>query len=68
MEVLAVESPRYVEYSYKEKADCYRLVLSHSTSGRIRETAALLPFKSLGRQIRGSALEWVELFVERIPG
>ncbi len=66
LEVLADEPPRYVAYSYKEKADCYRLALSHSTSSRIRETATLLPFKSLGRQIRGSALEWVELFVERI--
>jgi len=66
--LLGAESPQYVDYSYREKADYYRLALSYSTSSRIRETAALLPFRSLGRQIRGSALEWVELFVERIPG
>jgi len=68
VEVLANESPRYVEYSYKEKADCYRLDLSHATSGLIRQGAALLPYKGLGDQVRRSALEWLELFVERIPG
>lgn len=68
LEIVAAEPPRYAEYSYKERADRYRLDLSCSAGARVKESAGMLPFPTLGAQLRRSVLEWVDLFVERLPG
>lgn len=67
MEVADQESLRYIDYSYKEKADCYRVELSLSAAERLRGHAGLVRYPTLENQIRSGSVEAVDLFVEREP-
>ncbi|HXG32796.1 MAG TPA: hypothetical protein VNJ11_05480 [Bryobacteraceae bacterium] len=63
---LAVDTGvEYVEYSYKEHSDCYRLRVDFRTGARLREQAGLVRYSSLEKRIRDGLIEAVELFVER---
>ena len=55
----------YIEYSYRERADRYRMKLGPASGTEIRESARMLAYSSLESQIRGSVLETVDLLVER---
>jgi hypothetical protein len=65
MSVAAAPPPRYVEYSYKNKADCFRLDLNAETALVLREAASLLRYSALKARIAASAIEWVELHAAR---
>lgn len=65
METVAAEQLRYVDYSYKERADCYQMKISSSAAARLRETARTARYSTLESQIRGATLETAELFVSR---
>ncbi len=65
MEIARAEPPRYVEYSYKEKADCYRMALPAESAAHLRKEAGLLRYPTLEVQFRRSALDFVDFFVAR---
>jgi hypothetical protein len=55
----------YAGYSYKERADTYRLLLDPSLQKRVREAARLSPYSSISRQIEAAKLDAIEFFVKR---
>jgi hypothetical protein len=60
-------TPRYHEYSYRDRADCFRLTLSPSEVPALRRAARLLPYSTLARQIESAIFDYIDLFVKR-PG
>jgi hypothetical protein len=67
IEILAGEQALYVEYSYKEKADCYRVRLSQAAAAEIRNHAGKIAYKALAQKIKLSTFEAVDIYVPR-PG
>jgi hypothetical protein len=67
MEAVAGGGLEYAGYSYKERADRFRLKVTDELSRRIRENAGLLCYTTLENQIRLGRLESVEFLVERAP-
>jgi len=67
MSAAACEDLRYGGYSYSEHADWYRMPVSSSLSGRLREGATLLKYSALALRLRSAALESVDFYTERIP-
>lgn len=67
MEAVAGGGLEYAGYSYKDRADRFRLKVTDEVSRRIRENAGLLCYTSLENQIRLGRLESVEFLVERAP-
>jgi len=65
MEVAMAASPDYLDYSYKEKADCYRLPLTPEIVACLRQHAGLLRYSSMQQQIRRAAFDSVDLYVSR---
>jgi len=65
MGVAASSTPRYVDYSYRDRADCYSAPLSLAALERLRENARLVKYSTLQDQICRTNLESVELFVTR---
>lgn len=61
---LAAE-PRYLEYSYKDRADRYSLPLTPEAAARIRRGAALLNYTSLEMQVRRAVFDRLDLYVAR---
>lgn len=55
----------YVDYSYKEKADRYRLDLTAEASGQVRAATRLLPFRLLADRLRRAALARIDFYVTR---
>ena len=55
----------YVDYSYREKADCYRINLSPPTATEIRDAANMLAYNELMRRLRDEALVSVKLYTPR---
>ncbi len=64
-EVVCCGEPVYAGYSYKERADCYRMALSRQQAARLRACAPRLVYSSLGEQFRTAELDAVELYVPR---
>lgn len=56
---------RYVEYSYKERADRYRLELSSEAMGRLRGAAGLAAYTVLERQLRTLPMETIDFLAGR---
>jgi hypothetical protein len=67
MEAASGGDPQYVEYSYRDRADCYRVRLSQEAAARLRQNASLLGYSSLEAQIRAARLEVADLYVAREP-
>jgi hypothetical protein len=67
MEAVAGGGLEYAGYSYKDRADRFRLKVTDEVSRRIRANAGLLCYTSLENQIRLGRLESVEFLVERAP-
>ena len=65
MGVVASSEIRYVDYSYRERADCYSAVVSLAGLERLRASAGLVKYTTLQQQIRQINLETVDLFVTR---
>jgi hypothetical protein len=65
MEVAAAGAPRYIEYSYKLRADCYRLELTRVAAGALRERAGDLKYSALESQVRNAALDSIDFYVAR---
>jgi hypothetical protein len=65
MGVAAASEARYVDYSYRERADCYTAGLSIVALERLRDSARLVKYSTLQHQIRQTNLETVDLMVAR---
>jgi hypothetical protein len=65
MGVAAASEVRYVDYVYRERADCYSAALSLPAVERLRDSAGLVKYSTLQQQIRIANLETVDLLVAR---
>jgi hypothetical protein len=65
VESAAEAKPRYVEYSYAERADVYFLPVDRPFAVRLRQEAELLPYAGLVRQIATATIDAIEFFVPR---
>lgn len=65
MEEAAQATPEYCDYSYRERADRYRLRLTHPAVERLRRQATLLAYSTLEDRVRSGGFEAVEFFVTR---
>ena len=55
----------YAGYSYKERADVYRLILDTARERLVKEAARLSPFSAIVRQIESAVLDSIDFFVKR---
>jgi hypothetical protein len=58
-------SVSYSGYSYKERADVYRVTLDPLHRQRLREASRLSPYSSISKQIDDAVLDTIEFFVKR---
>jgi hypothetical protein len=65
MGVAASSEARYVDYSYRDRADSYSVALSLASLERLRDSARLVKYSTLQQQILHSDLETVDLLVTR---
>lgn len=65
MKVASAATSRYVEYSYKDKADWFRFDLNEETAAAVRDAASLLRYSGLRARIGASTVEWIDLLAER---
>jgi hypothetical protein len=65
MEVAAAGEIRYQHYSYRDRADCYRLELTLAEAEKLRAAAEIVKYSTLREQIRSAGFGWAELYVER---
>jgi hypothetical protein len=65
MNVASAAMPRYIEYSYKDKADWFRFDLNQETAAVLRDATSLLRYSALRARIGASAVERIELLAER---
>lgn len=64
--LLALKGPvRYIDYSYRLRADRYRLELSPEQRQQVREAAGLLKYGALAEQVQQMALEFIEFHTNR---
>ncbi len=65
LDLVAEAEVQYIDYSYREKADRFRLELSGGQQAAIRQAARLLVYSGLEERLRCMELSAVELFVVR---
>ena len=65
MRLAEAHQPAYVEYSYRDRADAYRMTLSREAEAALRTAAPLLPYAAISRQISKLAVETVDLMAPR---
>ncbi|HUS06270.1 MAG TPA: hypothetical protein VMZ52_08245 [Bryobacteraceae bacterium] len=58
-------APRYVQYSYKEEADHYRVSLDATAAEALRAAARLLAYSTLERRVQGQRTTFIDLLVQR---
>jgi len=58
---------RYLYYSYRDRADCYRLDVPLPIAGKLRDASEAVKYSSLRDRIRTEGFAWAELYVEREP-
>ena len=65
MEVASAGSPRYVGYSYRDRADWFSLEVALPALERLRSAAKLVPYTTLRDLIGTANLEAIDLYVTR---
>jgi len=65
MDLAAAGEIRYLHYSYKDRADCYRLEIPLAAAEKLRASSEVVKYSSLREQIRSAGFVWAELYVER---
>jgi hypothetical protein len=65
MEASAAGAPRYLEYSYKHRADCYRVEIPREAAEALRRNARALRYSSLEARVRASVFEAIDFYVAR---
>jgi hypothetical protein len=66
MALVAAMPVEYVDYSYRDRADRYRLAISAELSQALRASASMAAYTTLASQLQECQFETLELFVERI--
>jgi len=56
---------QYLHYSYKDRADCYRVELTLAAAEKLRAACEIVKYTTLRDQIRAAGFVWAELYVER---
>ncbi len=65
IEAAAAGTPRYLAYSYKHRADCYRIELPPEAVEALRRGASALRYSSLEAQVRTASFQAIEFYVAR---
>jgi hypothetical protein len=65
MEAAAAAPLTYLHYSYKERADCYRLEIPLPLAEKLRAAGEMVRYTTLRDQICSAGFVWAELYVER---
>lgn len=65
MELAGTAGPRYLDYSYRERADVYQARISAEMATQVRSASGALKYSVLREQIRASALDAADLYVVR---
>ncbi len=65
MQIASIGQPRYLDYSYRERADVFQLSLSVPQLQRLRETARLMGYSVLETQVRTAPFDTLELYTTR---
>jgi hypothetical protein len=65
LDLAAAGEVQYLHYSYKDRADCYRLDVPLAAAEKLRAASEVLKYSSLREQIQSAGFVWAELFVER---
>ena len=65
MQVAAAAAPRYLDYSYRDRADLYHAELSPQAAETLRAAASSLRHADLRGRIRAAPLSDLDLFVPR---
>jgi len=65
MELAEAGEIRYLHYSYKDRADCYRFEMPLAAAEKLRAAGEAVKYSSLRDQIRSAGFVWAELYVER---
>ena len=65
MEAAAAHAIEYAHYSYKDRADRYRVDLTHGAAQSLRAGADVLRYATLREQVRTVGFLWMDLYVER---
>ena len=65
MDLAAAGEMHYLHYSYKDRADCFRLDMTLAAAGKLRAAGEVVKYSSLREQIRSAGFVWAELYVER---
>ncbi|MCC6590993.1 MAG: hypothetical protein IT168_30175 [Bryobacterales bacterium] len=61
----AAASPAYIEYSYRERADRYRIALGPAERGLLMDAAKLLAYSTVAAQISRTTVDSIELLATR---
>ncbi|HUE24298.1 MAG TPA: hypothetical protein VMQ86_21630 [Bryobacteraceae bacterium] len=65
MDLAAASEAQYLHYSYKDRADCYRLDMPLAAAEKLRAASEAVKYSSLREQIRSAGFVWAELYVAR---
>ena len=65
MDLAAAGEMHYLHYSYKDRADCFRLDMPLAAAEKLRAASEVVKYSSLREQIRSAGFVWAELYVER---
>jgi hypothetical protein len=65
MDVAVSSEARYVEYSYRERSDCYSAALSLAGLERLRASSSLLKYSTSQQQILSTPLDTIDLLCTR---
>jgi hypothetical protein len=65
MDLAAASEIRYLHYSYKDRADCFRLDMPLAAAEKLRAAGEAVKYSSLRERIRSAGFVWAELYVER---
>jgi len=65
MDLAAAGEVRYLHYSYKDRADCYRFDMPLAAAEKLRAASEALKYSSLREQIRSAGFVWAEFYLER---
>ena len=61
----ALPSPRYLDYSFKERADTYRAPVAAEAAKALMEGSKLLAYSTLAAQVRAIPLDSVDFYLPR---
>ncbi len=67
IELARTQPLRYVDYSYQQQADRYRMEVSAETALALRSALRMVPFRTLADRLRRASLLCVDFYVARRP-